>query len=199
MLCLYLVLFPSLAISQTLEEKRRIEEKKRESLKPSEVQIGKEKEAAPLIISPLDLAYFTELMPKKVTFRYDACKMLVILMGVEDEYLDLDSQTAFLKEKNLLPKKYETEFNPMQPLRKGLVAYMFCQALKIKGGISLRVFGVSERYALKEIAFEGIMPSGNVKDIVSGEELVAAFIQATHYSAKKQGLTPSLLELKKPE
>lgn len=195
-LCLYLVLLPSPLMSENLEEKRRIEEIKRESLKPSEVRVGEEKEA-PSPASLVELAYFTELTQKRITFRYDACRLLVLLMGVEEQYLDLDSQVAFIKEKNLLPKKYALEFSPMEPLRKGLAAYMFCKLLNIKGGITLRYFGISERYALKELAFEGIMPSGNVKDIVSGEELISAFIQTGNYMAKKQGVAPSaLLDLK---
>ena len=180
--------FPSLSIAETLEEKRRVEEEKREDLRPSEVQIREGKVAlsprAPF--DPIDIVYFAKLMPKKVVFRYDACKALVVLVGVEDEYIDLNSQVAFLKKRNLLPKKHQSEFDPMQPLRRGLVAYMFCEALDIKGGLILRIFGMSQRYALKELAFQGIMSSGNVNDIVSGEELVLVFTQAVQYMEQKQ-------------
>ena len=184
-----LTLFPSLLLAETPEEKRRIEEQKRQNLQPSEVQILKEHKIEPQPMAPLDtldLVYFAELVPKKVTFRYDVSKAIVVLLGVENQYIDLDSQIAFLKEKNLLPKKYASEFDPMQPLRKGITAYIFCKALGIKGGLALRLFGMSERYALKEIAFQGIMSSGNVNDIVSGEELVSVVMQATNYTAKRQ-------------
>ena len=181
-------LFPSLSVAETLEEKRRIEEKKRENLRPSEVQI-KVTKAAPSPRTPLDpsdIVYFADLMSKRVAFCYDACKALVVLVGVENEYINLDSQVAFLKKRNLLPKKHQSEFDPMQPLRRGLVAYMFCEALDIKGGLILRIFGMSQRYALKELAFQGIMSSGNVNDIVSGEELVLVFTQAVQYMEQKQ-------------
>ena len=188
-LLLCLVLFPSLLIAQTPEERRGIEEDKREDLRPTEVRISDESKTEPpskAPIDPIDIVYFAELIQKKVTFRYDACKALVVLMGVEDQYIGLDSQITFLKEKNLLPKKFESEFDPTQPLRKGLAAYMFCKALEIKGGLSLRIFGMSERYALRELAYQGIMPSGNVQDIVSGEELVSVLMQAANYLAQKQ-------------
>ena len=173
-------------MSQNLDEKRRIEQEKRESLEATEVQIPAKEKAAPELISPIDTAYFIELMPRRVTFRYDACKVFVMLMGVAEQYIDLDSQITFLKEKNLLPKRFESEFDAMQPLRKGLVAYMFCKAMKIKGGIFLRLFGMHERYALKELVFEGLMPPGNVNDIVSGEELSLVFLQASTYMVKEQ-------------
>lgn len=187
MICLSL--FPSPLIAQTAEEDRRVEERKREDLQPSEISIPIEKKEAPrpkAPIAPIDLVYFAELMPRRITFGYDACKALVVLMGVEDEYIDLDAQVAFLREKNLLPKKFESEFDPMEPLRKGLVAYMFCKALEIKGGLTLSIFGMSQRYAIKELVFQGIMSSGNVNDIVSGEELVLIITQAADYMAKRQ-------------
>lgn len=180
---------PSLLSAETQEEKRRVEEEKREVLRPSEAHITEAK-PAPQPLAPIDLIYFTELMPKRIAYRYDACKALVVLMGVEDEYIDLDSQVAFLREKNLLPKRLESEFDPMQPLRRGLTAYMLCKALNIKGGITLSIFGVSERYALNELAFQGIMSSGNANDIVSGDELVLATMQAADYLAKKQEKVP---------
>lgn len=183
-LCLYFALFPSLLLSQTQDEKRRVEQEKRESLEATEVQIPTKEETALGLTSPLDTAYFIELLPRRITFRYDVCKVFVILMGVGEQYIDLDSQVTFLKEKNLLPKYFESEFDVMQPLRKGLIAYMFCNALKIKGGGFLRLFGRNERYALKELVFEGLMSPGNVNDIVSGEELISVFMQASAYMAK---------------
>ena len=176
-------------IAQTTEEDRRIEEEKRKSLQATEAGVVDEKKGRVQPIAPIDLVYFAELMPRMVTYRYDACKALVVLMGVEDKYIDLDSQVIFLKEKNFLPKKIETEFDPMKPLRKGLAAYMFCKALGIRGGICLTLGGMNERYALKELVHHGIMSSGNVKDIVGGDELVSIVMQSANYIAKKKGKT----------
>lgn len=187
LLCLYL--FPSLLLAESQEEKRKIEEEKRHSLRSSEIYASREKEVAPqpaVPLEPEDLIYFIELTPKRITYGYDACKAIVVLMGVEYEYIDLNSQTAFLKEKKLLPKKIESEFDPMQPLRKGVAAYMFCKALGIKGGITLRLLGMNQRYAIKELSYEGIMSSGNTNDIVSGEELVSIVTQAADYKSKRE-------------
>ncbi len=180
------IIFPSLLMAQTPEQARRIEEQKRETLRPTEGQTSKEKKKAPQPLDPIDLIYFAELMLKKVAYRYDVCKALVILMGVEDRFIDLGSQITFLKNENILPEKFEKkEFDPTKPLRKGLTAYMFCKALKIKGGILLRLFGVNQRYSLQELVHQGVMSSGNVKDVVSGEELVLILTRAGNYMAKK--------------
>ncbi len=107
------VMFPSLLMAQTPEQARRIEEEKREALRPTETQAVKEKKTSPPPLDPLDLIYFAELMLKKVAFRYDACKALVLLTKVENQYIDLGSQIIFLRGKKILPKRCEKEFDPM--------------------------------------------------------------------------------------
>lgn len=181
----FFMLLPSFLIAQTPEEKRRVEEKKREDLQSTEAGIPEKAKPQPRPpIEPIDVIYLAELSTRKIAFGYDACKAIVILMGVENEYIDLNSQVSFLKKRGLIPKKFESSFDPMKPLRKGLTAYMFCEALRIKGGIFLRLLGANQRYALKELVFQGIMPSGNVKDIVSGEELILILMQAADYMTK---------------
>ena len=180
----FLVIFPSLLMAQTPEQIRRIEQEKREALRPTEARAVKEKKASPPPLDPLDLIYFAELMLKKVAFRYDACKALVLLVKVENQYIDLGSQITFLREKKLLPKRFEKGFDPAEPLRRGLTAYMFSKVLDIRGGILLTLLGPTERYALKELVHQGIMASGNVKDILSGEELVSILTQAGNYMSK---------------
>lgn len=129
--------------------------------------------------------YFAMLAQKRVVFRYDAAKALVILMGVDEEHISLDAQIAYLKAQGLLPKRFHREpFDPQQPLRKGEAAYMFRQALNIQGGLALRLFGPSERYALKELEYQGIMAPGHVRDLVSGMELVQIMDQAARFKLK---------------
>jgi hypothetical protein len=112
--------------------------------------------------------------------------IFVLLMGVENQYIDLNSQIIFLKEKNLLPPEVASDFKPNEPLRKGLFAYMLYRALDMKGGIILSLFGTRERYALKELVYQGILSSGNVKDIMSGDELVTSTMRAADFIANKK-------------
>lgn len=184
-LCLFLIFFSSLLMAQTSEEERRIEEEKRQSLHSTEERIFEKRELGFRPTDSTELGYFRELLSRRVIFHYDACRALVILMGVENQYKDLNAQIAFLKEKNIIPRKTASEFDPNEPLRKGLAAYMFCRALEIKGGLWLRLFDKSQRYALRELVFEGIMSPGNVNDIVSGKELILILTTAANYKAKR--------------
>jgi hypothetical protein len=185
LLLLLLVLTPFLLMAQTAEDKRRIEEEKRESLRPSEVRIlWEEREKSYPELTPIKRDYFAELLSKRVAFFSDACRVLTVLMGVENQYKDFDSQIAFFKERNIIPRRIALECNPAEPLCKGLTAYMFCEALGIKGGLWLRLFGMNQRYALRELVFEGIMSPGNINDIVSGKELIFILTQAANYLSR---------------
>jgi len=166
------------------QDDRRIEEQKRKNLKPTEVHYQKEKKkqlskSAPL--QPDDVIYLAEMSFRKITYGYDLCKLLVILKGVENEYIGLDAQVAYLKEQKLLPKKVWDTFDPMKPLRRGLTAYVLRKVLDVKGGIFLRLFNESERYALKEMTYAGVMSSGNIHEIISGDELASTMTRAVNY------------------
>lgn len=181
-----LIFHPSFLTAEMREKERRIEEEKRRALLPEKPRPPVQHAKMPSTFAPEDLIYFAGLMQKKVTFRYDACKAVVVLMGVKDRYIDLDSQIIFLRQRDLLPEEFEDRFDPMQPLRKGLLAYMVYSALDMRGGIALTLFGRSERYSLKELVFKGIMAEGNTKDIVTGEELFSVTIQALDYMEKRK-------------
>ena len=166
------------------QDSRRIEEQKRENLKSTEVHYQKKKKkqlskSAPL--QPDDIIYLAEMSFRKITYGYDLCKLLVILKGIENEYIGLDAQVAYLREQNFLPKNVRDTFDPMKPLRRGLTAYVLRKVLNVKGGIFPRLFAESERYALKEMTYAGIMSSGNVHAIISGDELASTMTRAVNY------------------
>jgi hypothetical protein len=180
------LLWVDVGFSQVInrEKDRRIEQEKIDFLKPSEVT---PKETTATVAAPAEAAtktaYFRKLIEKKVTFNSDLAKVMVIFIGVEDKYPDFTSQVAFLNENGLLPRG--TDFKESTPLEKGLTAYIFCKALGIKGGIMPRILGLSQRYAVKELVYAGIMSYGNIHELVSGKELIIALTQAAKYKLKR--------------
>ena len=57
-LLVFFIVFPSLLMAQSQVEERRIEEQKRDSLRPSETRMVEEKKAIPPPLDPIDLLYF---------------------------------------------------------------------------------------------------------------------------------------------
>ena len=166
------------------QDDRRIEEQKREVLKSTKIPYKKKTTKKPSTKAPLqpdDVIYLTEMSFRKITYGYDLCKLLMILKGIENEYIGLDAQVAYLKEQNLLPKNVRDTFDPMKPLRRGLTADVLRKVLNVKGGIFPRLFKESERYALKEMTYEDVMSSGNIHEIISGDELASTMTRAVNY------------------
>lgn len=194
-----LILSPLGASAQSPRDKRRIEEEKRDNLRLSEIKINEETITSYPQPGLSQQAYFNKLLSKKNATLFDAYTMLVILLGSEDRYLDFKAKQAFLRQQDILPQAMRPTENPHQSLEKGVAAYMFCRALKIKGGLWLRLFGITERYALRELIFQNIMFPGNTRDMVSGKELVFIVTQAANYLVERHPLAKSGLFRDKTE
>ncbi|UCC94869.1 MAG: hypothetical protein JSW40_08665 [Candidatus Omnitrophota bacterium] len=183
----FFLILPFIAFSvvraQSLEDRRRVEEEKRDSLRPSEARIAEEQESSKS--SPIQEDYFQKLLSKDTASFSDTCIVLAILMRIEDKYSDFDSQVVFFKERGIVSNRIASGRGPDDPLKKGVAAYMFCKSLGIKGGLWMRLFGVSQRYALRELIFENIILEGNVDDTVSGKELIFIASQAANYLIEK--------------
>jgi hypothetical protein len=70
---------------------------------------------------------------------------------------------------------------PGDPLRKGQLAYIIVKACGIKGGLTMRLTGVSERYALRECTFLDLLVRGSTGNYVSGLELLGSMGRAEKY------------------
>lgn len=179
-----LCLFPNLS-AQSQSNERRVEEDKRKDLQATEKSIDSSMEIKPFSrpkpMDPLDKIYFLELIMKKVTYHYDLCKIIPLLLEQGNKYITLDSQIKLLKKNHFLPRRLEKGFTPEAPLRKGVAAYVFSKVLGIKGGWNIRLFGQTEHNAINELVYEGIMPAGNSREILSGEDLVLMYTQAINY------------------
>ena len=175
-----------ISFAQSFEDKRRVEEGKRKDLFPSEQYLSETKEASPPEDDFSLNQYFSKLLAVEVATYSDAYKSLVVLLGVEGQYNDTGSQFRYLRETGIIPKNIGTQENYDEPLRKGALAYMFVKAMGIKGGITLRIFGTTQRYALKELVYQEIMFPGIVHDFISGQELIWTLTQAADYMGNKQ-------------
>lgn len=175
----------------TLQQDRRLEEEKREELKPT-IETGappavpdRAAVRSPVPI-PIPELYLAGLIRQRIIFRYDGLKAIVVLRGVDEEYIDLNAQVAYAQAQGFLPTRKAKTYDPMQPLRRGEAAYLFHQALGIKDGLALHLLGPTERYALKELVFQGFLSGGRVNDLVSGEEFVQLVMQAAEHKAAQE-------------
>ena len=183
-LLFFIALIQIQAAAKTAQEDKGLEEEKRESLSSTEAVLAPEEAAITTPKESPEYAFLSQLYAKKSASISDAVSVLTILYGAYKEKEDFSARLSFLKEKNAIPQDLARQLNPDMPLRKGLAAYMFCRALAIKGGLWLRIFGLSQRYALKELVYEEIIASGGVSELMGGKDLVDMFIRAADYSLR---------------
>jgi hypothetical protein len=173
--------------AQTTGQDRRIEEEKRQSLESTAEYRPLTKAVRFKSSGEFNTKYFEQLFLKKVALRQDACRVLIMLMGYDSQYPaeDIESRISFLIKNKIIPEKNVDNFDAHAPLRKGEAAYMFCKTMQMRGGLWIRLFGLNQRYALKELIYHGMMPAGATSEIVSGKELIFLLTESARYVTKK--------------
>ncbi len=130
-----------------------------------------------------DNQYIRDLADMRCTTFEDGCRAIMMLEAgeiPEDTFVEIARE---LTEKGIIKEKWQTE--PARLLDKGRIAYMVCKALGIKGGLTMRIFGVSGRYGLRALTDLKIMVKGADAKYVSGGELLGIVYRAQEYRNKK--------------
>lgn len=132
-------------------------------------------------------AYLRRIFEKDRASYGDACRG--ILSIVKDEHTDADfgAVTGDLAGRGVVLANWG--LTEASPLTKGTLAYMLCKALDIEGGVTMRLFGINRRYALRECVHRRIIAFGTTDEYVSGRELIDVITNAGIY--KEQGNTDS--------
>ncbi len=185
-LCLFLLFFTSISSADETTTasttNRRIEEQKRLSLQSTEAAIDQEK----IFITPEQIIaryqeYFSYLGRTTGILKKDGVYIVQMILGTHEQFSSVDDEYQSLKSSNSLWRREDTEWDLQEPLTKGEFAFMICKAIRIKGGLHMRLFGPTPRYAIFDLVYEGVMTAGSERDSVSGREAVAIFVRASKY------------------
>ena len=65
--------------------------------------------------------------------------------------------------------------------RVGMVARAVCKEADIRGGLTMRLFGTGERYAVKELNDRGWLPEMSPNQVISGLQLVSLLSETEDY------------------
>ena len=128
-------------------------------------------------------AYLRRIFEKDRATYGDACRALLSL--VKDEHTDADfsAVSGDLSGRGIVSADWGLQESSL--LTKGTLAYMVCQTLGIKGGLTIRVFGMSRRYALREAQHLHLISGGSMDEYVTGRELIDVITNASVY--REQG------------
>jgi len=120
-----------------------------------------------------------ELSEKPVATVEDGSRMILLLTQGVGATEPVDEVIAKLQGSGLVRDEWLEK--PAKHLRKGQLAYMIVQACGIKGGLTMRLTGVSERYALRECIFLNLLERSSTGNYVSGLELLGSIGRAEKY------------------
>jgi hypothetical protein len=83
---------------------------------------------------------------------------------------DYDARVERLKDRGMLPKEFSAPAN--EAVDRGSLAVAIAKALQIKGGATMRIFGLSPRYAVRALQYRGLYPQSSPNQTFSGAEFV---------------------------
>jgi hypothetical protein len=116
------------------------------------------------------IEFWHTLATQPVTSNDDAFHGLLLYIDGEDPATDYAGRVARLNSKNLLPKGFKGEAN--DAVQRGTLAVAIVQALHIKGGWAMRVFGPTPRYATRELQFIDLYPVSSPTQTFTGGEFL---------------------------
>jgi len=116
-----------------------------------------------------ELDFWDALAERRAVTNSDALHALLLYAGSPgtgfEERLRSARAKGWVAEGAALPAQESAE--------AGLVARAVCMEFGVRGGLTMRLFGPSRRYALKELAYLGWLPEMGEGQALSGLQLIA--------------------------
>lgn len=116
------------------------------------------------------IEFWHRLTDQPVCSNDEAFHGLLLYLDNQDTATSFEERVQILKSRKLLLSNFNQPADAA--IQRGTLAVALCQALKIKGGVTMRVLGPSDRYASRELQFMGLFPPGSPQQTFSGNEYV---------------------------
>jgi hypothetical protein len=114
--------------------------------------------------------FWHTLADRHVTSNDEALHGMLLFLDGSDPASNYPQRVALLKSRNWLPADFNEPAD--QAIERGPLAYVIVQALSIKGGWVMHVFGPSERYAVRELEDMGLYTLSSPNQTFSGSEFL---------------------------
>lgn len=116
------------------------------------------------------LGFWHELAERQVTSNDDAFHGLLLYTDNHDNAKSYAERVAALKSRGLVPESFSEPASAA--VTRGTLAVAIVKLVGINGGWVMHVFGPTPRYAVKELAYDGIFPPSSPQQTFSGAEFV---------------------------
>jgi hypothetical protein len=123
--------------------------------------------------------FWHTLAAKPVACNDDAFHAILLDVDGTDPNPDYPSRVSVLKARQLLLPSFNSPAN--EGVRRGVVAVAICKIANIKGGVIMQLTGPSERYCLRELQFDDLLPASSENQTFTGAELVGVIGELEDY------------------
>lgn len=127
-----------------------------------------------------DNSFYRVLASKpNATFEDAVRGFFELAVDVSGRKLTFAKQAQALVDMKIIRTKWMR--SPRAMVTRGRIAYMICTTCGIKGGLTMSIFGPSERYAFRECVYLRVWEAGNQADYMTGGELMGLLKWAADY------------------
>ena len=125
------------------------------------------------------LEFWHAMIERPITSNDEAFHGLILFVADEDPADDYQGRVAWLLERKMLPKGFDRPAN--EAVQRGTLAVAMARILNIKGGVMMRLFGPSPRYATREMLYLNLLPPSSPQQTFSGTEFLGVVGRVEDY------------------
>ena len=127
------------------------------------------------------LEFWHQLADRPVTSNDEAFHGVLLFTDGTDPANDYAARVSTLKSRGLLAAGFNAP--PERAIDRGTLAVALAKALKIRGGVVTSLFGMSPRYATRELQFLNVYPPSSPNQTFSGAEFLGIMAKAEEYQS----------------
>ncbi len=152
---------------------------------------------------------YRELVDRGIATYEDGCRAISYFVDVPENTMTFEELVLELKKKGIIRRRWK--YKAEKPLTRGIMAYMVCRVLNIKGGLTMRAldgierftslirkklkikgdfalpdFGMNKRYAYLELQNMVLVPTGYKKTFLTGHDLLALMYRIEQHIKMKE-------------
>ena len=152
---------------------------------------------------------YRDLVDRGIATYEDGCRAISHFVDVPENTMTFEELVVELKKKGIIGKRWK--YKAEKPVTRGIMAYMICKVLKIKGGLTMHTIdttkrftrlicsklgikddfglpdiGIGKRYAYLELQNMGLVPIGHKKTFLTGHDLLALMYRVEQYTKAEE-------------
>ena len=125
------------------------------------------------------MAFWHTLGERSLASNDEALHGVLLYLDGEDHAASYAERMTQLKARNILPTDFDRPGN--EALNRGTLALLISRMADIRGGVFMRLFPDSARYATRELQYTGLYPRSSPHQVFSGAEFLGVMGRLEDY------------------